>query len=120
MMSEYAFREGYAEVLEKTGFTVVKWKRRDTNRIIFPYPRDVEIDILIKNGRTLAIEVKSSVTKGEVEAFDRSVQFYEKVEGKKVDDKIIVGVYPYPGVVEYARLYSIKVVPDIEEAIKDI
>lgn len=47
---------------------MVKWRRRDPDGVIFPYPRDVEIDILIKNNKCIAIEVKSSVTKGEVEA----------------------------------------------------
>lgn len=119
IMAEDSFREGYDQVLKETGYSVVKWKKVDASGTVFSHPREVEIDILITDGRAIAIEVKSSVTKGEVEAFDGTIEFYEKTEGKKIDARFIVGVYPYPGVVEYAKQYGIKVVGDMEAVIKD-
>ncbi len=119
VMAEDSFREGYDQVLKETGYSVVKWKKVDSGGMVFRRPREVEIDILITDGRAIAIEVKSSVTKGEVEAFDRTIEFYEKTEGKKIDARFIVGVYPYPGVVEYAKQYGIKVVGDMDDVIGD-
>ena len=115
IMAEDAFREGLSEVLGRAGFSVTKWKKVDKEAKYFPYPREAEIDIVIKNGRHIAIEVKSTVTMDSVDGFERAVKFYEENEGKKVDEKVIVGVFSYHGVIEYAKQLGIKIVPEIED-----
>ncbi|MCL5276207.1 MAG: DUF3782 domain-containing protein [Deltaproteobacteria bacterium] len=115
IMAEDAFREGLSEVLGRAGFSVTKWKKVDKEAKYFPYPREAEIDIVIKNGRHIAIEVKSTVTMDSVDGFGMAVRFYEESEGKKVDEKVIVGVFSYHGVIEYAKQLGIKIVPEIED-----
>jgi len=119
MMAEDTFSKALKEVLGKAGFQVTKWKSTDTNAEFFARPRDAEIDILIRNGKQIAIEVKSSVGVGDIEIFEKSVRFYEKSEGKKVDEKIIVGVFIYPRANEYAKELGIKIVPEIEDIISE-
>jgi len=117
IMAEGAFREGFKEVLSDAGFSVTKWKKVDRKAKYFPYPREVEIDILIKNGKYIAIEVKSTVTMEAVDGFEMAVRFYEGSEGKKVDEKVIVGVFTYPHADKYAKKLGIKIVPEIEAII---
>jgi len=117
IMAENTLRAGLESVLSEVGFKVEKWRRKDENREVFLCARDVEIDMFIKNGKTIALEMKSSLTFGEVENFERAVRFYEKVEGKAVDERIIVAIYPYPGVKEYTQELGIKLVSNPEEIV---
>lgn len=114
--AEEAFRKGFEEVLSRLGYEVVKWRRYDKECRFFIIPRPVEIDILIRNDRRIAIEVKSSLTYSELESFEKAVRFYEEVEGVKVDERIVVAVYAYPGVLEYAGKLGIKVIMGFEDA----
>lgn len=114
--AEEAFRRGFEEVLSKLDYKVIKWKRFDKKGEFFIYPRTAEIDILIKDKKRIAIEVKSSLTHGEIESFERSVRFYEKEENDKVDEKIIVAIFPYPETEEYASKLNIKLIKGLERA----
>ncbi|MEO0254188.1 MAG: DUF3782 domain-containing protein [candidate division WOR-3 bacterium] len=113
--AEEAFRKGFEEVLSKLDYKVIKWRRFDKNSEFFIYPRTAEIDILIKDKKKIAIEVKSSLTLGDIESFERSVRFYEKEEREKIDEKIIVAIFPYPETEEYARNLNIKLIKGIEK-----
>lgn len=114
IMAEGSFRATLHEIISGLGFTATKWKEMDDGKF-FLFPREVEIDILIKDGRTIALEVKSSLTISEVEGFERAVRFYEEKEKKKVDEKIILAIYAYPGVKEYASRMGIKIISEPEE-----
>nr|BAL58204.1 hypothetical conserved protein [uncultured prokaryote] len=117
--AENAIREGLREIVGEIGLRIEKWRRMDSECRVFLYPREAEIDILIKDGKIYAIEVKSSLTHAEVENFERSVRYYEMVEGKRVDKKIILAVYVYRGAAEYASHFGIKIISQPEE-IKEI
>ncbi len=119
LMAEEALRSGIDEVASRLGFSVGKWRKRDEKGEFFLQPRDVEIDILVKNSKIFALELKSSLTVGEVECFERAVRFYEKTEGRQVDERVIVCIYPMSGSREYAGILGIKILPEIEE-IKNI
>ncbi|MEN3045754.1 MAG: DUF3782 domain-containing protein [Candidatus Hydrothermales bacterium] len=94
MGAEEAFRKGFEEILSELDYKVIKWKKFDKNCEFFIYPRTAEIDIIIKDKRKIAIEVKSSLTVGDVENFERSIRFYEKEEGEKIEKKGIVSIIP--------------------------
>lgn len=83
----------------------------------FIYPRDAEIYILVRNGKRIAIEVKSTVGIGDIEIFERSEQFYEKSESVKVDEKIMVGIHFYREVDEYTEKLGIKIVSQVDDVV---
>ena len=83
-------------------------------------PRDAEIDILVKNGKRIAIEVKSSLGIGDIEIFEKTVFFYEKNEAVKVDRKIMVGIYLHREVAEYANKLGIKIVSQVEDVAEQL
>ncbi len=114
--AEDAFRKTFEELLPGLGYKVIKWKKIDEKGVIFSRPRPVEIDILIKNKKRIAIEIKSSLTIGELEIFEKSVKFYEREEREKITEKIVVTLFPYPGVEEYAGELKIKVIKSEREA----
>ena len=57
---------------------------------MFGQPDQIELDVVIKNGKVILIEIKSSVDHGHVHLFDRKVQFYAKQTGRQVDRKLMV------------------------------
>ncbi len=118
IMAEDTFSNALREVVSKAGFAVSKWKKTDTNAEFFVRPRDVEIDILVRNGKRIAIEVKSSLDINDVEAFEKTVRFYEKSESAKIDEKIMVGMFLRPRVSEYADQLGIKIVSRIEDVVQ--
>ncbi len=118
IMAEKTFSRALSEILSKVGFQVSKWRKTDTKGEIFTRPRDVEIDILVKNGKRIAIEIKSAIGIGDIEMFQKAVQFYEKSESVKVDDKIMVGIHLHREVDEYAKELGIKIVSQIEDVVE--
>ncbi len=90
MMSESAFREGLIGVLKETGWHVKNYWKMDTRGIVFAEPDQVEIDVVIHNGAHSLIEIKSSVSRGDVEHFRRKVIFYEQEEDVKVERTLII------------------------------
>ncbi|MDQ7031284.1 MAG: DUF3782 domain-containing protein [Desulfonauticus sp.] len=89
--SEKAFRNAIRDILsELTGMKVERYLSYDEAGEVFGHPDQVELDVVIKNGKLYIIEIKSSVSKADMYIFDRKVRFYEQKEGKKVDKKIVI------------------------------
>ncbi|MEM2545895.1 MAG: DUF3782 domain-containing protein, partial [Nitrososphaerota archaeon] len=62
LMSEEAFREGLKGILEKElGLKVERWTAFDEGGEVFGFPSPVEVDVAVKDGKTLLIEVSSQV-----------------------------------------------------------
>lgn len=103
MQSESAFREGLADILaHETGLRVANYLKMDPDGFVFGQPDQIEIDIVIQDGKHTLIEIKSSTSRQEVHNFSRKVKFYEKQEGVQVERKIIISPMPGPGAVELA------------------
>jgi len=115
IMAEDTFSVALKEILSKAGFVVTKWRKTDSEAIFFLKPRDAEIDILIKDGKRIAVEVKSTIDTGDIEIFERSVRFYERSESVKVDEKFMVGIHLRKDVEEYASKFGIKLLSHVEE-----
>ena len=118
-MAEDTFSKALAEILGKAGFQVSKWRKTDTEAEVFMRPRDVEIDILVKNGKRIAIEIKSAISVGDIEMFAKVVRFYEKSESVNVDDKIMVGIHLHREVDKYAKELGIKIISQIEDVVDE-
>ncbi|MEA3346221.1 MAG: DUF3782 domain-containing protein [Chloroflexota bacterium] len=91
MMSESAFREGLAGILtEETGLRVEHYDKMDTEGLAFGRPRSIEVDVIVRDGEPILLELKSSVSWNDVDAFDKKVAFYEQTEGVEVERRIII------------------------------
>ncbi|MBS7628335.1 DUF3782 domain-containing protein, partial [Candidatus Bathyarchaeota archaeon] len=110
IISETAFREGLRGLLEgEFGFRVEKWARYDDKGFVFGYPSNVDIDVAIKDGRVVLIEIKSHAYREDVYYFRRKCEFYKIVEGKVPARLIIVTPYADEGALEVAKQLGIEV-----------
>ena len=94
IMAEEAFREGLRGLLEKElGLKVERWAKSDEGGVVFGYPGQVEVDVAVRDGKVVLVEVKSHVGRADVYSFKRKAEFYEKVEGKKPSRLLMVTPY---------------------------
>ncbi|SMP50687.1 hypothetical protein SAMN06295888_106141 [Desulfonatronum zhilinae] len=91
MQSERAFRNALAGILEKSfGVQVLNVTEYDVSGEVFGRPDQVELDVIIKNGLLIVCELKSSVDKSAMYAFERKVRFYEKLRNRQADRLIVI------------------------------
>jgi hypothetical protein len=89
--SEKAFRAALAGVLtESFGVTVQNVTEFDETGDVFGRPDQVELDIVIKNGTLLLLELKSSIDKAGMYVFERKARFYEKKHKRKANRLIVI------------------------------
>ncbi|MCC6004876.1 MAG: DUF3782 domain-containing protein [Thermofilum sp.] len=82
--TEEAFREALKGMLEKEfDVKIERWITKDTEGIVYDYPSEVEIDIAIKDGETILIEISSHIKPSDIPTFKRKAQLYEKTTSKK-------------------------------------
>jgi hypothetical protein len=110
IMAEDAFREGLRGILEKEfGVKVERWIARDEDGIVYGFSSVIEIDVAIKDGKTILIEISSSVDKSKVAAFLRKAQLYERNTGIKPDRLIMVTPYADEDAIAAAREVNVEV-----------
>jgi hypothetical protein len=86
LQSEAAFRNALAGILETSfGVSVRNVCECDDAGEVFGRPDQVEIDIIVKNGMLLLMELKSSIDKGGMYIFERKARFYERHHNRKAD-----------------------------------
>lgn len=91
LQSERAFRDALAAILEESfGARVQNINEIDAEGIVFGRPDQIELDLVITNGRLLLCELKSSVDKAAMHIFHRKARFYETRHGGKPDRLIVV------------------------------
>ena len=113
--SESAFRNAIRGILEGVGFRVERYVRFDDEGRVFGRPDQIELDVVIRDGKVMAIEIKSSISRGDVAAFDRKIRFYEEREGRKVDRRIIISPFFEPGAEEMARRFGMEIYADADQ-----
>jgi hypothetical protein len=90
IMSEDAFREGMRSVLERRfGAKVRHWEGFDPEGIVFGHPASIELDLVVDNGGTLVIEVKSHVSTADLAAFERKAKLYEQQTGTRANRLVV-------------------------------
>ena len=91
LASEVSFRNALQGILgESFGVEVLNLTLYDTEGEVFGRPDQVEIDLIIKNGLTIACEIKSSIDKAGMYIFGRKADFYAKHENRTIDRKIVI------------------------------
>ena len=83
--SEEAFREAMKGILERILGTamVERWTYFDSEGEVFGHPAQVEVDLLIRDGVHVLVEVKASVSDADVAKLWRVGRLYEKATGVK-------------------------------------
>ena len=95
--TEESFRQGMRAILEDVGFKVEHYLVYDGEGKVFDRPDQVELDVIVRDGKLMLIEIKSSTGRADVAAFHRKVRFYEEREGRKADRRIMVSPFVEEG-----------------------
>ncbi|MEO0224345.1 MAG: DUF3782 domain-containing protein [candidate division WOR-3 bacterium] len=115
LMAEETFRGGIRTIIEDLGYAVENIVFFDEEGYVFLKPSQVEIDIIIKDSKKIAIEIKSSISEGDVSTFERKVKLYEKKFNTKIDKKIILTPSANDKAVVIAKSFDIEIVEELKE-----
>lgn len=89
--AESSFRNGLKDILEQDfGVQVLNVTEYDDDGEVFGRPDQIELDIIIKNDTLIICEIKSSISRSEMYAFYRKVQFYEKRHQRKATKLMVI------------------------------
>jgi len=115
LQTEEAFRQGIRTILAEVGFTIERFLDMDTAGEVFGAPEQIELDIVIKNGKVLVIEIKSSLDRGAVYQFVRKVGFYARKTGRQVDRKLIITPYADARAQNVSNQLGVEICTDVVE-----
>ena len=105
--SEQSFRSALKGILEKnTEFKVLHVVERDESGVVFGRPEQIELDIVIKNGKLLIIEIKSSLSSGDVILFAKKAEFYLEKHNQKATALVIISPMISAKAKEYIAHYG--------------
>jgi len=98
--TEESFRSALKGILEESfGVEVVRVVEWDDEGEVFGHPDQIELDLMIRNGMLILGEIKSSMSRSDMYAFDRKTRFYERKHQQKANRRIVIS----PMVEEAAR-----------------
>ena len=110
LQTEEAFREGLKGILEKEfGVKVERWVERDKEGMVYDHPSDIELDVAVKDGKTILIEVSSHIKASDIPIFRRKAEFYEKITGVRADRLVIGTPYADDKALEMAKEFGIEI-----------
>src|SRR5712691_7088500 len=115
LQTEEAFRHGIRTILGEVGFTVERFLTWDAAGEVLGHPEQVELDIVIQNGKVIVVEIKSSLDRANTYLFNRKVEFYTRHTGRQVDRKVVIASYADERAKEVAMRLGIEVCTDVTE-----
>ena len=115
LQTEEAFRHGIRTILEEVGFTAERFLTWDAAGEVFGHPEQIELDIVIQNGKAIVVEIKSSLDRANIYFFNRKVEFYTRHTGRQVDRKVVIASYADERAKEVAMRLGIEVCTDVTE-----
>lgn len=114
--SEQAFRNALKGILEKfAGVEVLNVMEYDDEGEVFGRPDQIELDIIIKNGLLIIVEIKSSMSKPDMYIFERKVRFYEKRHQRKASEMIVISPMVAPNALPVAEKLGIRIYSSAED-----
>jgi len=94
VMTEKAFRDGLRGVVERElGLKVERWTTYDEEGRVFGFPSEVEVDVAVKDGKVILIEITSHARPYEVSLFKKKADLYAEKEGRRPDRLVIITPY---------------------------
>ena len=110
IQTEEAFREGLKGILEREfGVKVERWTERDEEGIVYEHPSEIEVDVAVKDGKIMLIEVSSHVRASDVLIFRRKAEFYSGKTGVRADRMIIATPYADERALKTAEEFGIEI-----------
>lgn len=98
--TEQSFRSALKAILEESfAVEVQSVTEFDETGYVFGHPDQVELDIIIKDGLLIICEIKSSMSRSDMYAFGRKVEFYERGHQQKATRRLVIS----PMVDEHAQ-----------------
>ncbi|MFZ8807229.1 MAG: PD-(D/E)XK nuclease family protein [Pyrobaculum sp.] len=85
VFSEDAFRSGVRELHGDAGCAVERWVYYDDRGYVYGYPSEVELDVVVRDGGTFAVEITSALRRGDLQQIRRKMELFSAVTGRKVD-----------------------------------
>ncbi|MCS6962915.1 MAG: DUF3782 domain-containing protein [Thermoflexus sp.] len=119
MRSEAAWRAGMLAILHHVGFQVERWQAFDEQGEVFGYPAFVELDVVIRDGTHMVIELKTSATLEALATLERKVRFYERRVGQPVKRRILVTPWFESGVKEAAQRMGWELYGEPEDLVEE-
>ena len=113
MQAEEAFRNGMKTILEEVGFRAERYLAYDTEGDVFGRPDQVELDVVIQDGKVIVIEIKSSLDRGQVHLFSRKAAFYARKTGQQVARRVIVTPFTEKGARALAEELGVEICTDV-------
>jgi len=90
VLTEEAFRDGVRELLRDAGYAVDRWVHYDDRGYVYGYPREVELDVVARDGGTFAVEITSALWRGDLQQIKRKVELFSAVTGRRVDAVYVI------------------------------
>lgn len=116
LRSEQAFRDALAGILEESfGVQVIRVNEFDDQGVVFGRPDQVELDVIIHNGLLLICELKSSMGKAAMYAFERKARFYEQRHGRTANRLLVISPMIDARALEVAARLGIEIYGDSSE-----
>ena len=109
LLAEEAFREGLKGIVGELGLEVERWVAYDREGLVYGHPSTVEVDVAIKDGQLILVEVSSHVRPSDLAAFKRKADFYARETGRKPDRLIMITPFAEEKALEMAREMGITI-----------
>jgi hypothetical protein len=110
MMAEEAFREGLRGLLERElGLRVERWIGFDEEGLVYGYPKEVEVDVAVKDEKIILIEVSSHARGSDVSELKRKAELYQRRTGRKPDRLVIVTPYADERALEASKRLEVEI-----------
>ena len=79
---------------------------------MFGRPDQMELDVMIQDGKVIVVAIKSSLDREQVHLFSRKVAFYARKTGQQVARQVIVTPYTARGARELAEVLGVEICTD--------
>ena len=114
LVAEDVFRQGVAEILSEAGWNVSREVLLDKEGYVYGYPSPIEIDVVVKDGKVILVEITSWLKRESIAPLARKREFYERVKGVRVSEVIVITAYidevDVDRIIAAANSYGIKVI----------
>jgi hypothetical protein len=108
--TEQVFHNELKGILEKFAkVEVLNIAEYDDDGVVFGYPDQIELDIIIKNGLLIIVEIKSLMSKPDMYIFERKARFYEKHHNREASEMIVISPIVAPNAIQVAEKLGIRI-----------
>jgi hypothetical protein len=110
LRTEQVFHNELKGILEKFAkVEVLSITVYDDEGVVFGSPDQIELDIIIKNGLLIIVEIKSLMSKPDMYIFERKARFYEKHLNRKASEMIVISPIVAPNAIKVAEKLGIRI-----------